>query len=153
VVAPFVTSTFLPVPFSTSPQGITGVLGGDVVAMVDGAPSFEGMVRSGELRLLASFSDKRLASNAALPIVVEDAAGVAASGWFGFFAPKGTPPEIIEKLRTSINAAMSKPQLEGKLTALTIFPEKMTGPEYVEFLSREKTFWADALAAAGAKPK
>lgn len=144
---------FLPVPFKTSPQGITAVLGGDVVAMVDGAPSFEGMVRGGELRLLASFSDKRLASNAALPIVVEDAAGVAASGWFGFFAPKGTPADIIEKARSSINAAMSKPEVQGKLTSLTIFPEAMTGAEYAAFLAREKKFWADALAAAGAKSK
>jgi tripartite-type tricarboxylate transporter receptor subunit TctC len=144
---------FLPVPFSTSPQGITAVLGGEVVAMVDGAPSFEGLVRSGELRLLASFSDKRLASNATLPIVVDDAAGVAASGWFGFVAPKGTSPEIVEKLRTAINAAMSKPEVEAKLASLTIFPEKMTGPEYVAFLDREKEFWAKALEAAGAKVK
>jgi tripartite-type tricarboxylate transporter receptor subunit TctC len=144
---------FLPVPFSSSPQGITAVLGGDVVAMVDGSPSFEGMVRSGEMRLLASFSDKRLASNEALPVVTEDAAGVAASGWFGFVAPKGTPPEIIERFRAAINSALSKPEVEAKLASLTIFPERMTGQEYVEFLSREKTFWSEALEAAGAKPQ
>lgn len=144
---------FLPVPFSSSPQGITAVLGGDVVAMVDGSPSFEGMVRSGEMRLLASFSDKRLATNEALPIVREDTAGVAASGWFGFVAPKGTPPAVIEQFRAAVNSALSKPEVEAKLTSLTIIPEKMTGQEYLDFLSREKKFWSEALEAAGAKPE
>jgi tripartite-type tricarboxylate transporter receptor subunit TctC len=144
---------FLAVPFSTSPQGITALLGGDVVAMVDGSPSFEGMVRNGDLRLLASFADKRLASNQGLPVIAENAPGVAASGWFGILAPKGTPQDIIDKLRTGINDAMAKPDVEAKLTSLSIFPERMNGPEFSMFLTREKAFWADALENAGAKPE
>jgi tripartite-type tricarboxylate transporter receptor subunit TctC len=143
----------LAVPFSSSPQGIAAVLGGEVVAMVDGAPSFEGMVRSGDLRLLASFSEKRLPTNAALPLVAEETSGVAASGWFGLVARTGTRPEVIEKLRSAVNAAVSTPEVEAKLASLVIFPDPMTGPGYAEFLDREKTFWAAAIDAAGAKPE
>lgn len=139
------------VPFSTGSQAITALLGGDVQALIDGSPSFEGMVRSGELRLLASYADKRQFGNKDLPTVAENAPGLTATGWFGVFAPRDTPKEIIDKLRTAINNAMAKPDIEERLVSLNIFPDRMTGPEYAAFLAREQSFWAEALKDVGAK--
>jgi tripartite-type tricarboxylate transporter receptor subunit TctC len=139
------------VPFSTGSQAVTALLGGDVQALIDGSPSFEGMVRSGELRLLASYADKRQFGKKELPTVAENAPGLTATGWFGVFAPRDTPPQIVDKLRTAINSAMAKPEIEERLVSLNIFPERMTGADYSAFLAREQSFWAEALKDVGAK--
>jgi tripartite-type tricarboxylate transporter receptor subunit TctC len=141
------------VPFSTAPAGISAILGGDVVGMVDGYPSFEGMLRSGDVRLLASFSAERMANNRALPTVNETIKGLEATGWFAIFAPKGTPSEIIEKLRSAVNEALDAPEVSNRMLALSIFPEKMTGEELTAFLRKEQAFWSDAVKAAGVKPQ
>jgi tripartite-type tricarboxylate transporter receptor subunit TctC len=140
------------VPFSSAPAGIGAILGGDVVGMVDGYPSFEGMIRSGDVRLLASFSAERMANNKALPTVNETVKGLEASGWFAIFAPKGTPPEILEKLRTAVNEALDTPEVANRMLALSIFPEKMTADELTGFLKKEQAFWSDAVKTAGIKP-
>lgn len=140
------------VPFSTASQAMTALLGGDVHALIDGSPSFEGMVRSGEVRLLASYSERRQFGDKELPTVAESAPGLTATGWFGVFAPRDTPPQIIDRLRTAINNAMAKPDIERRLLALNISPDRLTGPDYAAFLAREQSFWADTLRDVGAKP-
>jgi tripartite-type tricarboxylate transporter receptor subunit TctC len=139
------------VPFSTASQAMTALLGGDVQALIDGSPSFEGMVRNGEVRLLASYSEKRQFGDKELPTVAESAPGLAATGWFGVFAPRNTPPQIVERFRGAINDAMAKPEIEKRLLSLNISPERLTGPDYAAFLAREQSFWAEALTDVGAK--
>jgi tripartite-type tricarboxylate transporter receptor subunit TctC len=142
----------LSVPFSTAPQAMTALLGGDVQALIDGSPSFEGMVRSGEVRLLASYSEKRQFGDKELPTVAESAPGLTATGWFGVFAPRDTPSQIIDSLRNAINNAMAKPDVAERLVSLNIFPERLTGPDYTAFLAREQSFWADTLKDVAVKP-
>ncbi|MDQ8729159.1 tripartite tricarboxylate transporter substrate binding protein [Bradyrhizobium sp. LHD-71] len=141
------------VPFSTAPAGIAAILGGDVVGMVDGYPSFEGMLRSGDVRLLASFSTERMANNKTLPTVNETIKGLEATGWFAIFAPKGTSPEILEKVRAAVNEALDAPEVSSRMLGLSIFPEKMTGEELTAFLKKEQAFWSNAVKAAGVVPQ
>ena len=139
------------VPFSTSPAGVTAILSGEVVAMIDGYPSFEGMMRSGDVRLLATFSSERMANNRSIPTVSEAVNGLSATGWFAIFAPKGTPPEILEKFRKAVDEATSNEDVSRRMVSLSIFPERMDADELGKFLKKEQDFWAAAVSTAGAK--
>jgi tripartite-type tricarboxylate transporter receptor subunit TctC len=139
------------IPFSTSPQGVTALLRGDIAAMIDGYPTFEGMLQAGEVRLLANFDAKRSATTGDLPVVAETLPGVVATGWFAIFAPKGTPQPIIEKLRSGIDEALKQPELLDRLKAITVIPQPMTASELADFLIKERSFWADAIDKAGVK--
>jgi hypothetical protein len=50
-----------------------------------------------------------------IPTLVEFVPGYDASGWFGVGAPKGTPPEIIDKLNTEISAGLADPNIKARL--------------------------------------
>jgi tripartite-type tricarboxylate transporter receptor subunit TctC len=139
------------VPFSTTPAGITAVLAGEVVAMIDGYPSFEGMMRSGDVRLIATFASERMANNRSIPTASEQIPDLAGTGWFAIFAPKGTPDQILEKFRKSVVEAISNEEVSRRLVSLSIFPEAMGADDLGKFLKKEQGYWSDAVKTAGAK--
>jgi tripartite-type tricarboxylate transporter receptor subunit TctC len=141
---------FTVVPFSSSPQGITALLRGDVAAMLDGYPSFEGMRQDGQVRILASFDPARSDLTKGLPVVAEIVPGVVGTGWFAIFAPKDTPPSVLEKFKAGIDEALSKRKIVEKMQTLTIVPQPMPAAAFAQFLEKEKSFWMDAIEKSGA---
>jgi tripartite-type tricarboxylate transporter receptor subunit TctC len=99
------------------PAGIATV-GGETVAMFGGG-SVVPLVRSGKLRALAVSSTKRSPVLPELPTIGESFAetypGYSVTIWQGLFAPAGTPPEIVSKLRTEVQAVLRMPEIAKKL--------------------------------------
>jgi tripartite-type tricarboxylate transporter receptor subunit TctC len=143
---------FTIVPFASSPQGITALLRGDVAAMIDGYPSFEGMLQDGQVRVLASFDAARSDVTRGQPIVAESIPGVVATGWFAIFAPKDTPRAIIDQFKSGVDDALVNSEVAGKMRTMTVVPQPMPVAQFVSFLTKEKAFWADAIEKSGAKP-
>lgn len=141
---------FTVVPFTSSPQGVTGLLRGDVAAMLDGYPSFEGMRQDGQVRILASFDPARSELTKGLSVVAEAIPGVVGTGWFAIFAPKGTPPTVVGKFKAAIDEALGKPEVTEKMQTLTIVPQPMPAAAFLEFLEKEKTYWKEAIEKSGA---
>ena len=86
------------------PAGIATVAG-ETVAMFGGG-SVVPLVRSGKLRALAVSSKTRSPTLPELPTIGETYPGYEVTIWQGLFAPTGTPPEIVDKLRTEIQAVL-----------------------------------------------
>ena len=95
------------------PAGIATV-GGETVAMFGGG-SVLPLVRSGKLRALAVSSKARSPTLPDLPTIGESYPGYMVTIWQGLFAPTGTPPEIVAKLRTEIQAVLRMPDIAEKL--------------------------------------
>jgi tripartite-type tricarboxylate transporter receptor subunit TctC len=95
------------------PAGIATV-GGETVAMFGGG-SVVPLVRSGKLRALAVTSKARSPTLPDLPAIGETYPGYVVSIWQGLFAPAGTPPEIVSKLRTEVQAVLRMPDIAQKL--------------------------------------
>src|SRR5947207_2042851 len=72
------------------------------------APSLE-FIRAGKLRALAVTTATRSPALPDVPSVAETVPGYEATAWAGMGAPKGTPPEIIERLNGQINAGLASP--------------------------------------------
>jgi tripartite-type tricarboxylate transporter receptor subunit TctC len=95
------------------PAGIATV-GGETVAMFGGG-SVVPLVRSGKLRALAVSSKARSPTLPDLPTIAESFPGYSVTIWQGLFAPAGTPPEIVTRLRTEIQAVLKMPDIAEKL--------------------------------------
>ena len=95
------------------PAGIATVAG-ETVAMFGGG-SVVPLVRSGKLRALAVSSEKRSYVMPELPTIGETYPGYAVTIWQGLFAPTGTPQEIVDKLRTEVQAVLKMPDVAQKL--------------------------------------
>src|SRR5262249_32203044 len=75
-------------------------------------------IRAGKLRALAVTSATRQEALPDIPTVADFLPGYEASGWFGLFAPKNTPTEIVDKLNKEINAALADPKVKARLADL-----------------------------------
>ncbi len=102
------------VPYKGGGPAAIATVGGETVAMFGGG-SVVPLVKSGKLRALAVTTPKRGYVMSELPTIAETYPGYAVTIWQGLFAPTGTPPEIVEKLRTEVQAVLRMPEIGEKL--------------------------------------
>jgi len=104
------------VPYKGGGPAALGVMAGDVAAMFGGG-SVNALVQSGKMRGLAISGGTRSPALPDLPAIAEFYPGYEVTLWQGLFAPIGTPPEIVQRLRTEVNAVLAAPDLGEKLSA------------------------------------
>lgn len=121
------------VPYRGGGPAALGVIAGDVAAMFGGG-SVAPLVQSGKLRGLATSGPRRSALLPDLPPIAEFYPGYEVSLWQGLFAPAGTPPAIIARLRSDVNAVLAQPDYGAKLAAAGSGEPFITTPE--EFAAR-----------------
>jgi tripartite-type tricarboxylate transporter receptor subunit TctC len=134
--------SFKHVPFSGSAPSVTALMGGHIDFLVTALPAISGKVSSGDLRILASYADKRLPEMKEVPTFSEKGyPNVVMYGWFGFAAPAKTPPAIVQKLNQAVGRTIQDPGMEEVLKKLGFNPAYLTSAEL-------KTFIADELKRA-----
>ncbi len=109
-------------------------------------------IESGMLRALAVLGPKRAPAVPNVPTIVEaglpDVQGITFNG---LFAPKGTPPAVIDKLSTVIRAALEKKEVVAKLSDLGSEARGSTPQEFTKFLADETAKWTDVMQRANIK--
>jgi len=66
------------------------------------------------------------------------------------FAPAGTPPEILAKIRDALNTALTKPEVKDKLVSLGITPQLSTAQEMAKVVQDEQAKWGPVIQATKA---
>ncbi|WP_454617670.1 Bug family tripartite tricarboxylate transporter substrate binding protein [Bradyrhizobium cenepequi] len=77
-------------------------------------------VRDGRLRALAISARTRNEAAPNLPTISETVPGFEMLGWFGFFAPKGTPPAMIDRINAAVNRAMTNPETQKQIETMYV---------------------------------
>ncbi|WP_201859980.1 Bug family tripartite tricarboxylate transporter substrate binding protein [Microvirga soli] len=140
------------VPYRGSGPAVNDLIGGQVDVMFDNLPSSIEHVRGGNLRALAVTSSKRSPALPDKPTLAE--AGLPqfeATSWFALFAPKGTPPEITNKLNQEVRKALETPELQKRFTDLGGEIQPMSPDELMAYVRAEHEKWAKVVKASGAK--
>lgn len=120
--------TFKHVPFQGSAPLTTALMGGHIDFLITALPAVAGKVPSGELKLLATFSDARLAQIKDVPTLKEKGyPELVLHGWFGFVAPAGTPADVLEKLGKALRETIKDPAITAAVTKMD-FNEAYLGP-------------------------
>ncbi|CAM4067884.1 tripartite tricarboxylate transporter substrate binding protein [Bordetella bronchialis] len=104
------------VPYRGGSQALMDLISGNSSLMFLSAPAAVPHMKSGAVRVLAVAGDHRLPMLPEVPTITE--AGVknfSAENLFGFYAPKGTPPAIVDALSKAIDAALQRPDLKSLL--------------------------------------
>lgn len=139
------------VPYRGAAPAVADLIGGQIhVAFTELATSL-GHIKSGQLRALAVTTTARAEVLPDVPTMNEFIPGFEASQWIGLVAPKGTPATIIEKLNSSINAALVDPKIKARFADLggTVLPGS---PDDFGKLIREETDkWGKVIRAANIK--
>jgi tripartite-type tricarboxylate transporter receptor subunit TctC len=137
------------VPYSGNP--LPDVLSGQVPTYFGPIPASVGYIRAGKLRALAVTGAGRSPVLPDVPAVAEFVPGYEASSWYGIGAPKDTPPALIEKLNTEINAAFGDPAIKARFADFGAEPMPMTPAAFGKFVADETDRWSKVLKFAGVK--
>jgi tripartite-type tricarboxylate transporter receptor subunit TctC len=137
------------VPYRTG--YITDLMSGQVQVAFSTVTQAMEYVKDGRLRALAISSATRSEVLPDVPAVGESVPGYDASGWFGICAPKATPPAIVDKLNSEINAIVAEPDTHKRLVTVGMRPLSMTSAQFGTLIADDTEKWAKVIRAANIK--
>ena len=141
------------VPYKGSSGARTDIVGGQVDVMFDAETTMAAMARDGKVRALAGTGLSRSSNLPDMPTVSES--GVLryeATIWLGLMAPKGTPPEIVNRLNAEVRKIVNNPEVKATWAKQGAVPMSMTVAEFDQYLHADIAKWANIVKVSGAKP-
>jgi len=143
------------VPYKGGGPAMTDMIAGHIDLLMVQAAIALPQVRAGKVKALAVLQPERSPVVEGVPSVDEAGVpGLHLPGWFGFFAPKGTPREAILKLNAAMMEALADPAIRARFSelGLDIVPRERQSPEALgAFQKAEIEKWAPQIRAAGIK--
>lgn len=141
------------IPYRGAGPAMTDLVAGTVdLLVVQGAVALP-QIRAGAIKALANLSAARSASMPDIPTADETGVpGLYMSGWFGFWAPKGTPKDIIARLNAATVEALADPAIQKRFTdlGLDVAPRAQQTPEgLAAFQKAEIEKWWPIIKSAG----
>lgn len=139
----------LHIPYRGAGPAYTDLLGGQVDLLVGTAGGLYKFVQSGRMRALAVTSPTRSPAYPGVPAVAETLPGYAANVWYGMFAPKGTPSELLNTLNGALRQAVSHPSYSADLERDGLTAAVNSPAEMAAFMRVEVERWQKVVAEAG----
>jgi tripartite-type tricarboxylate transporter receptor subunit TctC len=137
---------FTLIPYRGAAPALQDLAAGQIDIFLAGGPTDLPLMRAGSIKAYAVLSERRLAAAPEIPTVGElGLPRLSDSGWFGLFAPKGTPKDIINKLNAAVVDALADAATRSRLVDLgvEIIPDDQQSPEALRALQEAdiKKLW------------
>jgi tripartite-type tricarboxylate transporter receptor subunit TctC len=140
------------VPYKGNVPALTDLLAGQTSLIFATMPTVLPHSKAGKLRPLATIGPVRSAAAPEFPTVAEAALpGFAVTNWVGFFAPAGTPPDIVRRWNAETHKVMQTPEMQARLLSEGARFIPMTPDEFGVFVKSEIAKWAPVVKASGAR--
>ena len=140
------------IPYKGNVPAISDLLAGQTSLIFATMPTVLPHVKAGKLRPLATIGAERSAAAPELPTVAEAALpGFAVTNWVGFFAPAGTPPEIVQRWNAETLRIMQAPGIQSRLVNEGARFIPMSPEQFAAFVKSEIAKWAPVVRASGAR--
>jgi tripartite-type tricarboxylate transporter receptor subunit TctC len=139
------------VPYQPA-QAVGAAVAGHTQISSTSMPPAVSQVRGGKVRAIAVTSAQRSAALPDVPTVNEQGfSGFDDLTWTAFFAPAGTPGDLVNRINSEVNRALSAPDVRERLQQLGLDWRSNTSGEFAAFLRDEVQKWAKAVKDSGAK--
>jgi tripartite-type tricarboxylate transporter receptor subunit TctC len=140
------------VPYKGAGPALADIIGNHVDFYFPGFPAAAPHVKAGNLKILALSSASRSPTAPDVPTVAE-ITGIKDYDftlWVGFFAPRGTPQPIVDKLNKEINAVLEQPDMKAKLETAGAIVKPMSVAQVKEFVQAESRKYLAVIKETGA---
>ncbi|WP_205621097.1 tripartite tricarboxylate transporter substrate binding protein [Acidovorax temperans] len=134
------------IPYKGTGLAIPDLVAGQLDVLFDSLPTGMPHVRDGRLRALAVTTLKRTPLAPDLPPVADTLPGFESNTWFGLYGPKGLPAEVVNRVNTAANQALSDPEVRAKLTTLGIEPVTSTPAQFAKMVADDQAKWKRIIA-------
>lgn len=140
------------IPYKGSATATTDLMGGQVQLGIDTVSAARSFITSGKLRALAVTSLKESALLPGVkPVSAQGLPDFQVIAWNGLYAPKGTPPAVVQKLNAELAEALAQPAVRQRLLELGHEPGGGTPAELEAFARSERLKWQPLIIQAGLK--
>ncbi|HEY4373982.1 MAG TPA: tripartite tricarboxylate transporter substrate binding protein [Burkholderiales bacterium] len=142
------------IPYKGGNGTMTDLIGGQLDMAFEVAPVAGPFVRDNRLRALGLTSTRGIAALPGVkPIAQLGVPGYEMVFWNAFFAPKGTPQPIVDKLATVITKVVAMREFEDKMNDMGAIPGGAKGAEFAAFQKAEVAKWSRLVKAMDIKPE
>ncbi len=147
------TKTFIThIPYRGAGPALQDLVAGQVDMMFDGLASSATHIKSGRIRAIAVAANKPAPGFGEVPLAKAGGApNYEVATWYGLWAPKGTPRELVSAMQTELRKALNSEELKTAWTSLGTETPNLWGDEYGRFVSAEVKRWAEVVKNAGVK--
>ncbi|PWY49884.1 tripartite tricarboxylate transporter substrate binding protein [Achromobacter sp. RW408] len=142
------------IPYSGAAPAINDLVGGQVdMAVLNLAASLQ-FIRSGRLKALAYANGQRSPLLPDVPTLAESGVkGAESASWYSLAAPKGTPPEILQRLNDAVAKINADPEYSKLMQAQGVDLWNMTPAEATAFVEKDQAAMRKLVQAAGLMKK
>jgi tripartite-type tricarboxylate transporter receptor subunit TctC len=147
------TKTFIThIPYRGAGPALQDLVAGQVDMMFDGLGSSATHIKSGRIRAIAVAGDKAAPGFAEVPLAKAGGApNYQVATWYGLWAPKGTPRELVTAMQNELRKALNSDDLKATWTSLGTETPNLWGDDYGRFVSAEIKRWAEVVKNSGVK--
>ena len=139
------------VPFKGGGPAIADTVAGHTQIHLGSLPTEMSHIRAGKLKVLAVGGKKRNPALPDAPTISETVPGYVTYIWYGFFAPKGTPADLIAQMNAAVSATAKSPEIVKKLDVQGVEAATMPPAEFDKLMREETRKWLDVIQRAGIK--
>jgi tripartite-type tricarboxylate transporter receptor subunit TctC len=140
------------VPYKGGGQAISDGIGGAIPLVYTAVAGAQGHVKSGKLKAIAVSSAQRSASLPDVPTFIESGVSdFTADSWVGLLAPARTPPAVLARLNTELNAVLNDPAVRERLAVLGIEPTPGTPEQFQQQMAKDLAAYGPIVKSAGIK--
>ena len=147
------TKTFIThIPYRGAGPALQDLIAGQVDLMFDGLGSSANHIKGGRIRAIAVASAKAAPGFAELPLAkASGAPNYEVATWYGLWAPKGTPREVVLAMQNEMKKALNADEMKAIWNGLGAETPNLWGDDYGRFVSAEIKRWGEVVKASGAK--
>ena len=144
----------LGVPYKSSPQAMTDLVGGQVQIYVADLGSGMGMLKTDKVRTLGVTTAQPTPMLPGVPPIGQTVKGFDLTSWNGIFGPAGLPQPMVQRLNTELQAVLADKDLQDKLAQIgfQVWPSK-TPEEFTQYVAGQLTHWRTLIQQAGIQPE
>ena len=141
----------LHVPYKGAAPALTDLIAGQIQLVYTSLPSIAQHIRAGTVKGLAVTGSKRAQAFKDIPTIAESGyPGFVINPWFGLFAPKGTPPAVVQQINAEIKKILADKEVMEKFAVLGAEPYDTTPQEFTAILHADIQKWATVVKSSGA---
>ena len=140
------------VPYKNAPQVLADLMSGEIQAAMEYVAATGQHLRSGRIRGIVNAGPSRKPEFPGIPTAVE--AGLPAFSifaWHGYFVPRGTPPQVINRLQQVIAAAVRDPGYSAWARSQGSEIGGQSSTEFAEFIRKDRELWKEIVRKADVK--
>jgi tripartite-type tricarboxylate transporter receptor subunit TctC len=142
------------VPYKSSPQALTDVMGNQVQMYVADLGSAGSMMKTDRVRTLAVTAAKGSALLPQVPAIAQALPGFDITSWNGIFGPAGMPPAVVDKLHTDLQMVLKDTSVHAQLAQVgfEVWPTG-TPVEFSGYVKEQLARWGQLVKQAGVEPQ